>query len=101
MIRRAVWTPRAESELDDILFHIAVRTGRPETGIKNYFEIRSLVDEYAREDAPRHKHPVSPEDWFYCRHKRWLIFYRLYDEGIEVMRLIDGSRDLPQQFENG
>jgi hypothetical protein len=74
---RAVWTPLAESELDEVLFQIAVRSRRPETGIKNYFEIRSLVDEYAREDAPRHRHPVSPDDWFYCRHKRWLIFYRL------------------------
>ncbi len=43
---RTVWTPRAESELDDILFQIAIRAGRPETGIKNYFEIRSFVDEY-------------------------------------------------------
>jgi plasmid stabilization system protein ParE len=87
--------------LDDVLFQIAIRSRRPETGIKNYFEIRNLVDEYAHEDAPRHRHPVSPDDWFYCRHKRWLIFYRLHGEGIEVMRIIDGSRDLPRQFSDG
>jgi plasmid stabilization system protein ParE len=96
-----VWTARAGSELDDILFHIAFRSGRPATGDQNYYAIRHLADEYAREDAPRHRHPLAPEGWFYFRHKRWLIFYQPHPEGIEVMRVIDGSRDLPRQFEEG
>jgi hypothetical protein len=28
-----------------------------------------------------------------------LIFYQPHPEGIEIMRVIDGSRDLPRQFE--
>jgi plasmid stabilization system protein ParE len=82
---KSVWTSLAESELDEVLFHIAVRSGRPSTGEQNYFAIRQLADEYAREGAPRHRHPVAPADWFYFLHKRWLIFYQLHAEGIEVM----------------
>jgi plasmid stabilization system protein ParE len=92
---RALWTPHAERELDDILFHISVRDRRPTTGEQVYSEIRQLCDEYAQHDAPRHVHPVAPPGWYYVRHKRWLIFYQLHPAGIEVMRVIDGSRDLP------
>ena len=77
------------------MYYIAHRAGRPATGEQNYYAIRRLADEYALEDAPRHRHPASPADWFYFRHKRWLIFYRTHPEGIEVLRVIDGSRDLP------
>jgi plasmid stabilization system protein ParE len=95
---RAIWTPIAESELDEILYYIAIPDGRPEIGEQNYYAIRDLADEYSHADAPRFKHPASPQDWFYFRHKRWLIFYRQHADGIEVMRVIDGSRDLPRQL---
>jgi plasmid stabilization system protein ParE len=92
---RALWTPHAVRELDDILFHISVRDRRPVTGEQIYYEIRQLIDEYAQPNAPRHVHPVAPPGWLYARHKRWLVFYQLHPEGLEVMRVIDGSRDLP------
>ena len=92
---RAYWTPHAERELDDILFYISVRDRRPATGEQIYVEIRQLADEYAQPNAVRHRHPLTPPGWFYFRHKRWLIFYQLHRQGIEVMRIIDGSRDLP------
>lgn len=95
---RALWTPRAAEELDDILFYIAVRDRRPATGEQIYFEIRQLADDFASPDAVRHRLSGAPSGWFYIRHKRWLIFYQLHAEGIEVMRVIDGSRDLPAIF---
>jgi plasmid stabilization system protein ParE len=98
VIPHAIWTPIAESELDEILYYIAIRSGRPEIAEQNYYAIRELAAEYARDGAPRFRHPASPPDWFYFRHKRWLIFYRLHADGIEVMRVIDGSRDLPRQL---
>jgi plasmid stabilization system protein ParE len=98
VIPRAIWTPIAQSELDEILYYISIRAGRPEVGEQNYYAIRDLAEQYAQSGVPRFRHPVSPPDWFYFRHKRWLIFYRLHAEGIEVMRVIDGSRDLPSQF---
>ena len=92
---RAVWTPQAQSELDDILFHISVRDRRPQTGERLYFEIRQHADEFAQTHAVRHFHPLAPAGWHYFLHKRWLVFYQLHAEGIEVMRVIDGVRDLP------
>jgi plasmid stabilization system protein ParE len=95
---RAVWTPHAERELGDILFYISVRDRRPSTGEQIYYEIRQLADEYAQADAPRHVHPLAPPGWFYFRHKRWLVFYQSHAEGIEVMRVVDGARDLPSRL---
>jgi plasmid stabilization system protein ParE len=92
---RALWTPHAAGELDDILFYISVRDRRPLIGEQIYFEIRQLADDYASPHVARHVLPGSPPRWYYFRHKRWLIFYQLHPEGIEVMRVLDGSRDLP------
>jgi plasmid stabilization system protein ParE len=57
-----------------------------------------MADEYAVSGAPRISHPDAPEGWFYFRHKRWLVFYREHSEGIEVMRVIDATRDLPRHL---
>jgi plasmid stabilization system protein ParE len=92
---RALWTPQAAEELDDILFYVSVRDGRPQTGESIYFEIRQLADEHAASTAARHSHPLAPRGWYYFLYKRWLVFYQLHGEGIEVMRVIDGTRDLP------
>jgi plasmid stabilization system protein ParE len=92
---RAVWTPQAAQELDEILYFVAVRERRPQVGENIYFEIRRIADEYAQPGAARHIHPVAPTGWHYFLHKRWLIFFQPHVEGIEVMRIIDGTRDLP------
>lgn len=95
---QAIWTPLAIAELDEILYYISVQAGRPTVGEQNYFAIRRLADEFANRSAPRHVHPAAPDGWFYFRHKRWLIFYQPHAAGIEVMRVIDASRDLPKQL---
>jgi plasmid stabilization system protein ParE len=94
-VASALWTPRAQRELDEILYYVSVLDGRPLTGERLYLEIRQQADEYARPGAARYTHPNAPSGWHYFRHKRWLIFYRPHAEGIEVMRIVDGSRDLP------
>ena len=42
-----VWTPVAESDLDDILFYISFVDRRPATGEKIYYEIRDRIAEHA------------------------------------------------------
>jgi plasmid stabilization system protein ParE len=95
---RAVWTPIAESELDDILFYIALVDRKPATGERIYYEIRDRVAEHATRGLPGQKHPDAPESWLYLRHKRWLIFYQPHPEGIEVLRIVDSVRDMPSQL---
>lgn len=31
----------------------------------------------------------------YLQHKRWLVFYRIDESGLYVMRVVDAVRDLP------
>jgi len=95
---RAVWTPVAESDLDDILFYIAFVDRRPATGERLYFELRDRVAEHAERQLPGHEHPSAPQGWLYFTHKRWLIFYKPNSEGIEVMRVVDAVRDLPRHL---
>lgn len=93
-----VWTPIAESDLDEILFYISLVDRKPATGERIYYEIRDRVADHASKQLPGQRHPHAPEGWLYVRHKRWLIFYRPHGDGIEVLRVVDGVRDLPQQF---
>lgn len=95
---RVLWTPIAEADLDDILFYIAFVDRNPLTGERIYYEIRDRVVEQAERSLPGHHHPEAPEGWLYLRHKRWLVFYQPHPEGIEVMRVIDAVRDLPQHL---
>ncbi len=57
-----------------------------------------LIEKYAQGLATGHKHAAAPDNWLYCQFKRWLIFYQPRQQGIKIMRIIDGARDLPQQF---
>jgi plasmid stabilization system protein ParE len=93
-----VWTPVAESDLDDILFYISLVDGRPSTGERIYYEIRERVVEHDAKHLVGHRHPHAPEGWLYLKHKRWLVFYQPLDDGIEVMRVVDAVRDLPHRL---
>jgi plasmid stabilization system protein ParE len=93
-----VWTPVAESDLDDILFYISLVDRRPATGERIYYEIRDRVVEHDAKQLVGHRHPHAPEGWLYLKYKRWLIFYQPRDDGIDVMRVVDAVRDLPREL---
>ena len=95
---RALWTPVAASDLDDVLFYIAFVDRRPATGERLYHEIRDLVAHCAEQPLAGHAHPDAPAGWRYLKHKRWLIFFQPHPEGIEVMRVVDSVRDLPRHL---
>jgi plasmid stabilization system protein ParE len=95
---RAIWTPVAESDLDDILFYIAFIDRRPATGERLYYEIRDRVADCAEQRLSGHTHPDAPAGWRYLKHKRWLIFFQSHPDGIEVMRVVDSVRDLPRHL---
>ena len=97
---RAIWSPKAELEFEEIVVHIRIRDGRPETARRIAEQLRDEVDARAAGIYPNLVHPDAPAGWYYFSFKRWLIFYRPHTEGIEVMRVIDGSRDLPSRFED-
>jgi plasmid stabilization system protein ParE len=92
---KVVWTPTAEKDLEDILYYIRVQGGQPMTARRNGETILDAVAELAAQEFPRHQHPAAPEGWFYLQRKRWLVFYCLVGDNIEVMRVVDAARDLP------
>ncbi len=95
---RAVWTPVAENDLEEILFQIRVVDNRPLTARRNGEAIHLAVNDRAATDVPGQVHPAAPPGWVYFRFKRWLIFYQPHPQGIEVLRIIDGVRDLPKHL---
>jgi plasmid stabilization system protein ParE len=95
---KARWTPLAEADLDAILLFIANEGGRPETAVRLYFEMRAAVDAHAAAGGPHPCHPALPKDWSYLMFKRWLIAYKPEPDAIVVRRVVDASRDLPEQF---
>jgi len=95
---RALWTPLAESELEDIVYYIAVEDQRPLTAERIAREIRNRAETIAGTPAIWQKHPDLPPGWFYVLHKRWVITFQKHPSGIEVLRVIDASRDFTRLF---
>jgi toxin ParE1/3/4 len=92
----AVWAPRAKSDLAQILHYIRSTGGRPQTAERLGHEIISAAEQHANLPTSGSRHIAAPPAWRYIRFKRWLIFYQPNPQGIEVMRVIDGARDLPR-----
>ena len=59
----AVWTPLAESDLEEILFQIRVVDERPLTARRNGEAIRSAVNAIASMDVPGLAHTAAPSGW--------------------------------------
>jgi plasmid stabilization system protein ParE len=92
---KVVWTPTAEKDVEDILYYIRAKGGQLRTARRNGEAILDAVLELALQEFPRHQHPTAPEGWYYLQLKRWFVFYRVVDDSIEVMRVVDAARDLP------
>lgn len=95
---RTIWTPVAKQDLTGTVHYIAVAGGGTEIAEKIFGEILDTIDAFARGDHAGQPFDGAPADWLYASHKRWLIFFRELDDGIEIMRVIDGARDLPRRL---
>lgn len=91
-----VWAPQAEADLEEILYYIRVTSERPLTARRIGEEIVAVATRQVSSNASGARHLAAPSEWRYVRHKRWLVFFQPHPQGIEVMRVIDGARDLPR-----
>ena len=94
----ANWTPSAVGDMEEIAYWIAEKDQRPETARRIVEEMKAEAQRFAKIPHAGQRHPDIREDWLYFRFKRWLIFYRIIDEGIDVLRVIDSARDFPRLF---
>lgn len=91
-----VWAPQAEADLEEILYYFRVTSEQPLTARRIGEEIVAAATHQALLPAGGARHFAAPSQWRYIRHKRWLVFFQPNPLGIEVMRVVDGARDLPR-----
>lgn len=90
--------PLAEDDLETLALHVAREGGRPIAAEKVVRDIKARCDGYA-------EHPMMGEacasiapDVRRFTVKRWVVFYRPTEDGIVVLRIVDGARDISRLF---
>jgi plasmid stabilization system protein ParE len=98
-VPKAIRTPAAEQDLQDIAYHIAVRHQRPQVADQIVEEIIAKCEAYA--EGPGTLGTPAPhlgEDYRVFPHKRWVVIFRYVGDDLEVLRIVDGARDYPSLF---
>jgi toxin ParE1/3/4 len=95
--RRAYLTPAAEADLADVWAYIALERRAPLSADRFVVRLRRQCDKLAQSPRIGRLRPelgpairVFPVD-------RYLILYRAKADGIDVVRVLSGSIDLPSQ----
>ncbi len=91
-----VFTQLAVDDLDSILDYIAAE--RPQTAVRIGREIREKCEFLARNPDAGERRPEISSIHRCWTVRRWVIFYRVTDEGVEIHRILDGARDLGSLF---
>lgn len=89
------WTPAAERDLEDIAYYIGVTDHRPSTAMRLIDQLVAKCQLYATQPAMGARYPELGENLRLFRHKRYVVIYKPHEAGIEVLRVVDGSRDYP------
>lgn len=93
-----VWTPAAEQDLENIFLHIGREQQSPRAAARVIRDIVEKADTYAAEPLlAMIRHEFGPSIRAFYVH-RYVIFYRAAAQGIEVIRVIHGSRDMFRVF---
>ncbi len=91
-MRRIRYTRQARADLIDIWLWIAREGDARADAVLNRIESRiSLLAEHS-EAGPRRREIA--EDARSLLAERWLVLYRLTPDGVQVVRIVDGSRDV-------
>ena len=91
-MKQLLFTPLAESDLDAILDYIAER--RPRTALAVLARIRRTCELLATHPEIGQRRIEFPGDYRSLTVERWVIFYRVMPEAVEIHRVVDGSRDI-------
>jgi len=96
---QAQWSPEAKTDLIDVAYHIGVEQGKPLTADKIIDGALELASTMAKQPLVGQTCPDLGEGIRMFSYKnRWVIIYRPIEEGIYVIRFIDGSRDYDKLF---
>lgn len=90
---RAEWTDLAESEFKEILYYIAVKEARPLAAEQVAERILERCKIYAENPFGGEILPGFGTNYRSFTVQRWVVIYHPHDEGIEVVGIVDASRD--------
>lgn len=89
---RLVFTRLAEADLHEILDYIAAH--RPATAVAVVQRIRDKCELLASHPLIGQQRPEFRGGIRSFPVERWVIFYRLVGETLEIERIVDGARDI-------
>jgi toxin ParE1/3/4 len=95
---RAIWTPTARRELDEIHDFIGIERHSQSAAEKLVRDIHKKAELYASQPRTGTSRPDLGDDFRVFHHKPCIIVVRASPEGIEVLRVIDGRRDYEKLF---
>lgn len=98
MTKRTIFTFEAESDIDQIFDYIAIEKQNPKSAEKLVREIFSKTDQYSRQPEMGELRSDLGAEIRVCRTGSYLIFYRANEEGLLVLRVLHGSRDVEKIF---
>jgi plasmid stabilization system protein ParE len=90
-------SPHGRRDIDEIYDYIARRDQRPLTADNVVRKLQEACQFYADSIASGFMIGTARSDlgeaYRIFTHKRWVILFRPIHDGIEVLRVVDGSRD--------
>lgn len=89
---KLVFTPLAEADLSQILNYIA--DTRPVTATQVVEHIREKCELIRMQPRMGQRRGEFPGDYRSFPVQRWVIFYRVVGQTVEIHRVVDGARDI-------
>jgi toxin ParE1/3/4 len=91
-MKTLLFTSAASNDLDEILNYI--EKDRPHTATKVIQSIRSKCQLLVDHPEIGQTYPNFGNEVRGTPQQRWMIFYRVLPDSVQILRILDGSRDI-------
>ena len=98
MSRRVVSTT-PQARLDLIEAGLFIAEGNPEAADRFLDAIHKTFQRLLKHPRLGRARPKLADDLRSFPHRQYVIFYRITEHGIELVRMLHGARDIPPLFE--
>ena len=95
---RVIRTSAADSDLRDLLRYIAIEQERPRIAANLLDELLAKCELLASNPLLGTAKPEFGDNYRAFSHKRWVLIFRPIEDGVEIMRIVDGARDYTSLF---
>ena len=98
---RIVRTPIARQDLKGIGRHIAAESGSRDVALRFLDAVQRKIATYAGQPELGERRPDLGTEVRCFPVGSYVVFYRPHKNGIEVLRVLHGSRDIPSVWRTG